>query len=724
MRVGVIRVMTARAGARLAFGLALLFACVTLSHAQTTPAPPPPPDKVEQLLKLLDDPEVKAWITTKGASPAAETPIAPSADDFMLWTNAIRAHLRGLGQAVPAIPGEFSGASSTIMTEINGRGPGAILVLFVAFAALGLGAELVFRRLVSQASQRNDAPGTIEAGSPARHHMIGRSIFAAIAPLVVFAVASIGAFLAFTWPPLLAALVLPMLVALIAWRVIMRLTAILLGSQRRQSTDDARDKMRLIPMDDVIAAFWYRRVALFTGIFFTGWAAARVMTALNFTPNVKGLIVYILGLGLLAVALETVWNRPEAPVASRAYRVKEWLLTFYLCLLWLLWVAGMSLALWIGIYALILPPILKTTSTIVKSFFSGPDDAAKARNPIFEVLIERGARVVIIALAVAWFAAVVRFRASGLMEDEAASRMIRGVLGGVVILLAADLIWHMVKGLINGRIERARIEGGDEAALARSGRLLTLLPILRNFLAVLIAAIAVMMVLSGLGVAIGPLIAGAGIFGVAIGFGSQALVRDIISGVFYMTDDAFRVGEYIQSGSYKGTVESFSIRSVKLRHHRGPIFTVPFGLLGAVQNMSRDWVIDKFLISVNYDSDLVKVKKLVKGVGAALLEDEEFGPQIIETVKMKGVEAFGDYGINLSFAMMTKPGHQSTIRRRAYAMIREAFAENGIGFASPTVQVASSHEDHSAGTVAAATSDTVARKKAAEAKLKLVEDEG
>jgi moderate conductance mechanosensitive channel len=133
-----------------------------------------------------------------------------------------------------------------------------------------------------------------------------------------------------------------------------------------------------------------------------------------------------------------------------------------------------------------------------------------------------------------------------------------------------------------------------------------------------------------------------------------------------------------------------------------------------VQNMSRDWVIDKFLISVNYDTDIAKVKKLVKGVGAALLEDEEFGPQIIETVKMKGVEAFGDYGINLSFAMMTKPGHQSTIRRRAYAMIREAFAENGIGFASPTVQVAG-NEDHSASAVAAATRETMARKKAAEA---------
>jgi moderate conductance mechanosensitive channel len=242
-------------------------------------------------------------------------------------------------------------------------------------------------------------------------------------------------------------------------------------------------------------------------------------------------------------------------------------------------------------------------------------------------------------------------------------------------------------------------------------RLRTLLPILRNFLAVFIAVVAGMMVLSGLGVAVGPLIAGAGVFGVAIGFGSQTLVKDILSGVFYMMDDAFRVGEYIQSGSYMGTVESFSIRSVKLRHHRGPVFTVPFGSLGAVQNMSRDWVIDKFMINVSYDADVAKVKKVVKGIGAELLEDPELGPMIIETVKMKGVEQFGDYGITLSFAMTTKPGHQTQIRRRAQAMIKEAFDANGIHFASPTVQVAG--DDTQSTAAAAATRDAIAKKNAA-----------
>jgi moderate conductance mechanosensitive channel len=196
------------------------------------------------------------------------------------------------------------------------------------------------------------------------------------------------------------------------------------------------------------------------------------------------------------------------------------------------------------------------------------------------------------------------------------------------------------------------------------------------------------MALSSMGIEIGPLIAGAGVVGVAIGFGAQTLVKDIISGMFYLLDDAFRIGEYIQSGSYKGTVESFSLRSVKLRHHRGPLYTVPFGSLGAVQNMSRDWVIDKLTISVPYDTDLAAVKKIIKRIGAELASDPEFAPHVIETLKMQGVEQFGDFAIQIRMKMMTKPGEQFVIRRRAYASIKTAFEQSGIQFAFPTVHVA------------------------------------
>jgi small-conductance mechanosensitive channel len=195
-----------------------------------------------------------------------------------------------------------------------------------------------------------------------------------------------------------------------------------------------------------------------------------------------------------------------------------------------------------------------------------------------------------------------------------------------------------------------------------------------------------------LGFNIGPLLAGLGIFGVAIGFGAQTLVRDVISGVFFLLEDAFRVGEYIQSGNYKGTVESFSIRSVRLRHHRGPVYTVPFGLLGAIENHSRDWVIDKITVGVTYDSDLEKARKLIKQIGLDLQKDPELAPLILQPLKMQGVENLGDYAVRIRAKMMTVPGEQFVIRRKAYAMIKKAFDENGIKFAFPTVQVAGEGE--------------------------------
>jgi small-conductance mechanosensitive channel len=131
---------------------------------------------------------------------------------------------------------------------------------------------------------------------------------------------------------------------------------------------------------------------------------------------------------------------------------------------------------------------------------------------------------------------------------------------------------------------------------------------------------------------------------------------------------------------------------VKLRHHRGPVYTVPFGELGAVQNMSRDWVIDKFEFSVPYDTDLEKARKLIKKIGQDMSADPEFAANIIEPLKMQGVEQFGEYAIQIRCKMTTRPGEQFVIRRKALARIKQCFDENGIAFAMPMVQVAGGEE--------------------------------
>jgi len=118
-----------------------------------------------------------------------------------------------------------------------------------------------------------------------------------------------------------------------------------------------------------------------------------------------------------------------------------------------------------------------------------------------------------------------------------------------------------------------------------------------------------------------------------------------------------------------------------------------------VQNQSRDWVIDKLMVGITYDSDIERARKLIKGIGQELAKDPEFAPLIIEPLKMQGVEHFGDFAVQIRMKMMTLPGEQFVIRRKALAMIKKAFDENGIKFAFPTVQVAG-EGDSAAGAVA------------------------
>jgi small-conductance mechanosensitive channel len=669
----------------------------------------PPPEKAQELIKLLDDPDVRAWLAKKSPPPSESEDAAVDAQ-ISGFEHAMRNHLIAMRMAFPRIPVDTANAVAIVKTDINSRGFATILALFAVLLAFGFGAEWLFKQAM-QGVRRHIAKLASVPGARNQNGLIVH-LLSETAPLVVFFLVSAGIFLAFEWPTLLREIILRYLVAFVALRAIMAIARLLLSPSGVATPEGHEAPLRLIPASDIEADFWYRRVVVFAGYFLAGWATVSLLPALGFSVDVKTLIAYLLGIGLLVLAMEAVWRRPHRVPEAERLNIRDWLLTAYLVFLWGLWVIGLNGLLWLGIYALLLPKVLRGAGNAAETLALRMENPLSP-SPIRTVIIVRCVRALIIALAASWLVLVLRMSPLILAADETVvNRISRGVLQGVIILLVADLLWHLLKATIDRKLATA---SPDEAInpqeAARRGRLRTLLPIFRNMLAVLLATVAVLMVLSGLGVEIGPLIAGAGIFGVAIGFGSQTLVKDVISGVFYMLDDAFRVGEYIQSGSYKGTVESFSLRSVKLRHHRGPVFTVPFGQLGAVQNMSRDWVIDKFMIRVPFETDVKKVKKLVKGIGAELLQDPELAPYILETVKMKGVEQFGDFGMELSFAFMTKPGQQSIVRRRAYTMILDAFAANGIEFAHPTVHVGGGEEKAAA---ASAASTTYARQQAAQ----------
>ncbi|NKK67174.1 mechanosensitive ion channel [Rhizobium leguminosarum bv. viciae] len=614
-----------------------LFLALTMSasaHAQEAPRP----QKVDDLVRLLQDPEVRSWLE-KAPGPSS---IAVEEVDAGLaaWEAATRSRIDGVVQVIPRIPAEFMAAASRTRADALSHGKLPVFVVFLGLTAVGLFAERMFAR------SRRRAEGLQE-----RLLAIG-----------VFAAAMGAVFFAFDWPALPRIVLLVSLLALVAYRTISALL-------------DAA----------VLASSVRRRAKVFAGVAVVAVAAASLGPPLSIDPPATEAISFCFSIALLALAVEGAVSSSGRPLGTRI-----WLCLAFVAI-WALWCVGLHGLFWLGVYAMALPTVLRFTGRAAAEAFPSEPDSMK------RVLLARGSRAVVVVAAAAWLALVWRFDPNSLVHNNhVVAAVSYGLLKSVVVLLLADLAWHLARSWIDRRLTVSSGVAGDASQAARQGRLRTLLPIFRNMLAVIVAVVAGLIVLAELGVKIGPLIAGAGIFGVALGFGSQTLVKDVVSGIFYLLDDAFRVGEYIQAKSYKGTVEGFSLRSVRLRHHRGPVFTVPFGELGAVENMSRDWVIDKFRVNVSYDADIEKARKLAKKIGEELKSDPELGPLFIEPLKMKGVEEFGDYGIVLSFAMTTVPGMQTYIRRKAYAKIREAFKANGIDFATPSVQVGGDARDSAA----------------------------
>jgi small-conductance mechanosensitive channel len=620
-------------------GLVILFSSI----ASAAPLPATAPDqKVDQLLQLLADPEVQSWLESHKAGQATSVSDT-SKFGFAKWEASIRERVNNVLSALPRVPGELNAAAARTRGEAIAKGYAPVFAIFAGLIAIGLAAEMVWRRLVV----RRDST-LVRLGS------IG--IFSLVTATIFFAV---------DWPPLARLTLLAYIIAFIVIRLALALMPLMLMSPPQR-----------------------RRLSILIGIVVVGIATSAITGPQGIDPDVANAIAVCFSVIVLALAVEAVWSTMETSASWKAAA------TAFGVALWVAWCLDMKALFWLGIYAIALPRVLRGTARVTTALSS---DTGGLRH----LLVTHGIRAAVVGVALGWLALVWHLNpeAPG-RQDPWIAALVYGGLKSVIVLLLADLVWQLVRHWI----DRSLLTASDTASLspadaARRARIRTLLPIFRNAIAVVVLVIAGLIVLSELGVQIGPLLAGAGIFGVAIGFGSQTLVKDIISGVFYMLDDAFRVGEYIQAKDYKGTVEGFSLRSVRLRHHRGPVFTVPFGDLGAVENMSRDWVIDKFRISVGYDTNIENARKLTKKVGAELKEDSELGPLFIEPLKMKGVEEFGDYGIVLSFGMTTVPGMQTYIRRKAYAKLREAFLANGITFAQPTVQVGG--DDKSGGAAAA-----------------------
>ena len=309
-------------------------------------------------------------------------------------------------------------------------------------------------------------------------------------------------------------------------------------------------------------------------------------------------------------------------------------------------------------------------------------------------------RVIAVALVVLMIAGAwnVDLRSMAAQGEETLGAVL---IGFVVIAAIGYILFEAFSVYVNRRLAKEQTaaatpdEEAGEGGGAGGTRLATVLPLLLVTGQVAIAVIFGLLALGALGLDITPLLAGAGILGLAIGFGAQKLVSDIVGGVFFLIDDAFRVGEYVDVGGTAGTVEKISIRSMQLRHHRGAVHTIPYGEIQKLTNFSRDWVIMKLKFTVPFDTDPNRVKKIFKKIGAEMMEDPVHKDGFLEPFKSQGVFEFDDVGMIIRGKFMAKPGQQFTIRKEIYNRVKKEFEAADIPFARREVRVAiPGLEDH------------------------------
>jgi len=266
------------------------------------------------------------------------------------------------------------------------------------------------------------------------------------------------------------------------------------------------------------------------------------------------------------------------------------------------------------------------------------------------------------------------------LETSAGQRLIGGFITIVLSTVSAVLVWETVSIVIELYFSRS---GADGVPLEQSARIRTLLPLFRKTLAIMLGIAVGLVALATLGVNIGPLLAGAGIAGIAIGFGAQSLVKDVITGMFILMQDAVSVGDVVTVAGNSGLVEQISIRSIRLRDLSGTVIIIPFSEVTTVQNMTKEFSYAMFDIGIAYREDVDEVIKVIEALGAEMQADETYASYILEPIEVLGLDQFADSAVIIKARIMTQPIRQWKVMREFNRRMKRRFDELNIEIPFP-----------------------------------------
>ncbi len=299
---------------------------------------------------------------------------------------------------------------------------------------------------------------------------------------------------------------------------------------------------------------------------------------------------------------------------------------------------------------------------------------------LYAPLLTKGGRVLLYGPAVLLVLQSWGLEVLAALETTAGRRCIGGAVTIALTAAVALAIWEAMSMAIEIYLARP---GANGTPVARSARSRTLLPLFRKTFAILLGIAVVLVALATLGVNIGPLLAGAGIAGIAIGFGAQSLVKDVITGLFVLMQDAVAVGDVVAVAGHSGLVEQISIRSIRLRDLSGTVIIIPFSEVTTVQNMTKDFSYAVFDIGIAYREDIDEVIGVLTALAAELRADGDHAWRILEDIEILGLDQFADSAVIVKARLKTRPIEQWNVMREFNRRMKRRFDELNIEMPFP-----------------------------------------
>lgn len=475
------------------------------------------------------------------------------------------------------------------------------------------------------------------------------------------------------------------------------LSRVLVAAGRAILSPGARG-LRLVRLDDESAAYgflWVRRFAHITvyGYFLlrAGWLLGLSSDAYTFLGNVLALLIggmlIVFVLQIRGAVSDRLRVRAEAQgnVARLRNQVADFwhvLVIAYVAAVYLVWVTNVPG----GFLFLARASVMSILTVIVgrlallgliRGFgmaFSLSEDL-RTKYPLLEARANRYLPAlrqvlqgVVVAICILVFIEIWGGHPFEWFASTGGQRILGRLISIAVVMVAALIAWEVGSAFA----ERFALRNPT------STRMRTLLPFLQNAFRVLLLTIVTLIVLSEIGVNIAPLLAGAGVFGLAIGFGAQTLVKDVITGIFILTENTIAVGDVVEVGSHSGLVEKMSIRTVHLRDFDGNVHSIPFGEVQTVKNMSKLFAYAVVDITVSYRENIDEALAVMAEVAAGMTESGPLAETIIGPFEVIGVEALQDSSVLLRGRFKTRPLGQWNVRREYFRRIKAAFDERGI----------------------------------------------